>query len=198
MTPEFPGSGQDFRREGDTRSSCGTCLSSVISGGHHSAGQQCPSTSGCLIPLPLNPALKYQVMIPTILAAARSPAGKATHGAAAEPAFSPVISGGHPSGGQQCLCASACPARPLLSPNPALKYSVIIPEPLAAARCSAGKATHGAAAEPVLPSYRRGESPALSKPPSSQAAIPPLVNSVIGFCLPCLCSRRTPLSDSQS
>jgi hypothetical protein len=53
------------------------------------------------------------------------------------------------SASQQRLCASACPARPC-SPNPAHRYSVTIPTPLAAAKCPAGKATHEAAAEPTL------------------------------------------------
>ena len=73
-----------------------------------------------------------------------------------------------------------CSSAPLLaSPNPALKSSVLFPVLLAAAKCSAGKATQGAAAEPFFSHVLHGA------PPSAIASIArPGRPSLLHICSP--------------
>jgi hypothetical protein len=87
---------------------------SGLNGGNRPA-KSAPPLSFQLECLP-SPALKYSAMIPMSLAAARSPAGKATMGAAAELPASPLSGRRTPALGHSSLASSPSAPRGLLIP----------------------------------------------------------------------------------
>ena len=114
-----PENGRDLAKTGpNRRSACRRCVTpsrrergTFVRSRDGLAGGNRPARSAPPFSLQLecfpSPALKYSVMIPISLAAARSPAGKATIGAAAEPPASPLSGRRTPALGHSCLASWA-------------------------------------------------------------------------------------------